>query len=106
ELDIDIDLELFDSLSREIPCLVSVVPNGGHSIIDFYEAGGVPALVAEMRRYLDLSCMTVDGVSLGECIEGAEVKNREVITSVAHPLYKEGGLVVLKGNLAPDGAGI
>ena len=104
ELDIDIDLELFDSLSKEVPCLVSVVPNGSHSIIDFYEAGGVPALVAEMRRYLELSCITVDGISLGECVKGAEVKNRKVITSVEHPLYKEGGLVVLKGNLAPDGA--
>lgn len=104
ELDIDIDLELFDSLNKEVPCLVAIVPSGSHSIIDFYEAGGVPALATEMRKYLDLSCMTVDGVSLGECIDGAEVKNREVITSVEHPLYKEGGLVVLKGNLAPDGA--
>ena len=104
ELDIDIGLELFDSLSKEVPCLVSVVPNGSHSIIDFYEAGGVPALVAEMRRYLELSCITVDGISLGECVKGTEVKNRKVITSVEHPLYKEGGLVVLKGNLAPDGA--
>ena len=104
ELDIDIDLDLFDSLSKETPCLVAVVPSGSHSIIDFYEAGGVPALATEMRKYLDLSCITVGGVSLGECIDGAEVKNREVITSVEHPLYKEGGLVVLKGNLAPDGA--
>jgi len=104
ELNIDIDLDLFDSLSKEVPCLVSVVPNGSHSIIDFYEAGGVPALAAEMRKYLDLSCMTVDGVSLEKCIEGAEVKNREVITSVDKPLHEEGGLVVLKGNLAPNGA--
>ena len=104
ELDIDIDLEVFDSLSREIPCLVSVVPSGSHFVTDFYQAGGVPALAAEIQSYLDLSCMTVDGVNLGKCIEGAEVKNREVITSMDNPLYKEGGLAVLKGNLAPDGA--
>jgi len=104
ELEIDIDLEVFDSLSREIPCLVSVVPSGSHFVTDFYEAGGVPALAAEMQSYLDLSCMTVDGVNLGKCIEGAEVKNREVIASVDNPWYKEGGLAVLKGNLAPDGA--
>ena len=104
ELEIDIDLEVFDSLSREIPCLVSVVPSGSHFVTDFYEAGGVPALAAEIQSYLDLSCMTVDGVNLGKCIEGAEVKNREVIASVDNPLYKEGGLAVLKGNLAPDGA--
>lgn len=104
ELGIDIDLEVFDSLSREVPCLVSVVPSGSYYVTDFYEAGGVPALAAELRNYLDLSCMTVDGVNLGKCIEGAKVKNREVITSVENPLYKEGGLAVLKGNLAPDGA--
>jgi len=104
ELGIDIDLEVFDSLSKEVPCLVAVVPNGSHSVIDFYEAGGVPALAKELKSYLALSCMTVDGVNLGKCIEGAEVKNREVITSVDNPLYKEGGLAVLKGNLAPDGA--
>lgn len=104
ELGIDIDLEVFDSLSREVPCLVSVVPSGRHYVTDFHEAGGVPALAAELRSYLDLSCLTVDGVNLGQCIEGVEVKNREVIASVDNPLYQEGGLVVLKGNLAPDGA--
>jgi len=104
ELDIDIDLDVFDSLSREIPCLVSVVPSGKHFVTDFYYAGGVPALAAELSRHLDLSCLTVDGVKLGECIQGAEVKNRDVITSVDNPLYREGGLAVLKGNLAPDGA--
>ena len=104
ELDIDIDLEVFDSLSREVPCLVSVVPSGSHFVTDFYEAGGVPALIAELQGYLDLSCLTVDGVNLGKCIEGAEVKDREVIASVSNPLSKEGGLAVLKGNLAPDGA--
>jgi len=104
ELDIDIGLEVFDSLSREIPCLVSVIPSGSYYVTDFHEAGGVPALAAELRNYLDLSCLTVDGVNLGKCIEGAEVKNREVITSVENPLHKEGGLAILKGNLAPDGA--
>jgi len=104
ELGIDIDLGVFDSLSKETPCLVSVVPNGSHSIIDFHEAGGIRALAAELQNHLDLSCMTVDGINLGECIKGAKVKNREVIASVNDPLYKEGGLAVLKGNLAPDGA--
>jgi len=104
ELGIDINLEVFDSLSREVPCLVSVVPNGSHSVIDFYAAGGVPALAKELKSHLALSCMTVDGVNLGKCIGGAEIKNREVITSVDNPLYKEGGLAVLRGNLAPDGA--
>jgi len=104
ELGIDIGLDVFDSLSREVPCLVSVVPSGEYFVTDFDEAGGVPALAAELRRYLDLDCLTVDGVNLGQCIAGAEVKNREVIASADKPLYPEGGLAVLKGNLAPDGA--
>ena len=104
ERDIDIGLDVFDTLSREVPCLVSVVPNGANYVTDFHEAGGVPALLVELKNHLDLSCMTADGVSLGECIKGATVKNREVIASIDKPFYPEGGLVVLKGNLAPDGA--
>jgi len=103
ELGIEIDLDIFDKLSREIPSLVSVVPNGKHSIIDLYHAGGVPAIISELKNHLDLSCMTVNGISLGKCVQGVKVKNRKVIRSCEDPLYPEGGIVVLKGNLAPDG---
>ena len=103
ELGIEIDLDLFDKLSREIPSLVSVVPNGKHSIIDLYHAGGVPAVISELREYLDLTCMTVNGINLEKCIEGVKVKNRKVIRSCDDPLYPEGGIVVLKGNLSPNG---
>lgn len=104
ELDIDIDLELFDDFSKRVPCLVSVLPNGEHSLIDFHEAGGVPALLNEIRSHLDLSCLTVDGVPLGRRIEGARARKREVIRPLGNPVYSEGGLAVLKGNLAPNGA--
>ena len=103
ELDIEIGLDIFDKLSREIPSLVSVVPNGKHTIIDLYNAGGVPAIISELKNYLDLNCMTVNGTSLGRCIEGVKVKNRKVIRSCEDPLHQEGGIVVLKGNLAPNG---
>ena len=104
ELGIDLDLELFDAISRRVPCLVSVLPNGRHTVIDFHEAGGVPALLHEIRGQLDLACLTVDGEPLGRRIEGAQVRNRAVIRPLESPIYSEGGLAVLKGNLAPDGA--
>jgi dihydroxy-acid dehydratase len=104
ELDIDIDLELFDAASKRVPCLVSVLPNGKHTVIDFHDAGGVPALLNEIRGHLDLTCLTVDGVPVGRRIEGAQVRNRDVIRPLESPIYSEGGLAVLKGNLAPDGA--
>lgn len=103
ELGIDVNLDLFDSLSRQIPSLVSVIPNGKHTVIDLYKAGGVPAIAFELKNHLDLSCMTVDGINLGQCIKGAKVKNRKVIRSFDNPLYKEGGLAVLRGNLSPEG---
>lgn len=104
ELGIDISLENFDELSKKVPCLVSVIPNGENSIIDFHNAGGVPALINEMKDVIDTSVMTVNGVKLSECIAGSKIKDKSVITSLNNPLHEEGGLAVLKGNLAPNGA--
>jgi len=74
-----------------------------NTIIDLYEAGGVPAIISQLKNHLDLNCMTVDGINLGKFIEGVKVTNREVIRSFDDPLYKEGGIAVLKGNLSPEG---
>jgi len=103
ELGIEINLDMFDRLSRQIPLLVSVIPNGNNTIIDLYEAGGVPAIISQLKNHLDLNCMTVDGINLGQCIKKIKVKNSEVIRSLDNPLYKEGGIAVLKGNLSPEG---
>ena len=103
ELGIEINLDMFDRLSRQIPLLVSVIPNGNNTIIDLYEAGGVPAIISQLKNHLDLNCMTVDGINLGQCIKGVKVKNRKVIRSFDNALYKEGGLAVLRGNLSPEG---
>ncbi|MBA7538927.1 Dihydroxy-acid dehydratase [subsurface metagenome] len=72
ELGIEINLDMFDRLSRQIPLLVSVIPNGNNTIIDLYEAGGVPAIISQLKNHLDLNCMTVDGINLGKCIEGVK----------------------------------
>ena len=103
-LGVPIDLDRFDSLSRRTPWLADIRPSGRFLMEDFYYAGGLPALMGELRDLLHLDAVTVSGRTLGEDIERADVYNEEVIRRRANPLNNEGGLVVLKGNLAPDGA--
>ena len=71
---------------------------------DFFYAGGLLALMNIIRDKLDLTALTVTGRPLGEALEGAEVYNDDVIRPLSNPVYHEGSLAVLKGNLAPDGA--
>jgi dihydroxy-acid dehydratase len=100
----DIGLDDFERASRKVPVLANVRPSGDTYLMeDFYYAGGLPALMNRIRGHLHLDCVTANGKTLGENIEGAEVYNDDVIRSVANPIYKEGALAVLKGNLAPDG---
>ncbi len=103
-LGVPIDLDRFDSLSRRTPWLADIRPSGRFLMEDFYYAGGLPALMGELKDLLHLDAVTVSGNTLGEDIARADVYNEEVIRRRANPLNKEGGLVVLKGNLAPDGA--
>jgi len=98
-----LDMQRFDDISREIPVIANVRPSGKYLMEDFYYAGGVRALMAEMGDLLDLSCLTVTGKTLGENIAGAEVYQRDVIHPLSDPLYPEGATAVLTGNLAPGG---
>jgi dihydroxy-acid dehydratase len=97
------DMEKFDQLSREIPVLANVRPSGKYLMEDFFYAGGLRALMQNLRNNLDLSCMTVNGKSIGENIEGAKVHIPDVIHSLNDPVYAEGATAVLRGNLAPNG---
>jgi len=100
----DIGLDDFERLSATVPVLANVRPTGkGYLMEDFYYAGGLRALMGELKHKLNLDCMTVNGHTLGENLEGAVVSNPEVIRGVDNPVYAEGSLVVLRGNLAPDG---
>jgi dihydroxy-acid dehydratase len=100
----EIGLDDFERASRKVPVLANVRPSGDKYLMeDFYYAGGLPALMNRIRDHLHFDCLTVNGKTLGENIAGAEVYNDDVIRSVANPIYKEGALAVLKGNLAPDG---
>ena len=103
-LGIDLPLELFDRISSETPFLLNVKPSGQYQMEEFFDAGGLPALMEEMRSLLDTNALTVTGRTLGENIAGAEVLNCDVIRPLAEPLNAEGGTVVLRGNLCPDGA--
>ena len=101
----DISLEDFDRLSRKVPVLANIRPNGSSQYLmeDFHYAGGLPALMQRLTQFLDLGQLTVTGKSLGENIAGAECFNDDVIRPIDKPVYAEGSLAVLKGNLAPDG---
>ncbi len=99
-----LELADWDRLGRGVPCLLNLMPSGEFLMEDFYYAGGLPALMQEIRDLLHLDALTVSGRTLGENIEGAECFNGEVITPRSRPLQPQGGIAVLEGNLAPDGA--
>jgi dihydroxy-acid dehydratase len=103
-LGIDLTLASFDAVSRTTPFLANVKPSGQFLMEEFSYAGGVPAVLKEISPLLHLDAMTATGKSLGENLKEAACFNREVIRPLAEPLAKEGGVVVLHGNLAPLGA--
>jgi dihydroxy-acid dehydratase len=106
ELDLDITPETFNQLSKETPFICDVAPSGSgeHLLGDFDQAGGIPSVMKELKSLLDTDVMTVVGTFLKDNLEKAETGNRRVIRSLDDPLSPEGGLVFLRGSLAPDGA--
>jgi dihydroxy-acid dehydratase len=103
-LGIPLPLPLFDEISRRTPCLANVKPSGEFLMEDFFEAGGVAAVMREILPLLHVSAPTVNGKTLAENVSNAECYRRDVIRSFNDPLFREGGTAVLYGNLAPDGA--
>jgi dihydroxy-acid dehydratase len=102
---IGLKLEDLDDIGRTTPVLANIRPSGKEYLMeDFFYAGGLPVLMKELGDKLDLSVTTVTGKSLGSCIESAKNYNDDVIRPLSNPVYHEGSLAVLKGNLAPDGA--
>ncbi|MEL3889283.1 L-arabinonate dehydratase [Ferrovibrio sp. MS7] len=100
----DIGLEDFEKASRQVPVIANIRPSGEKYLMeDFFYAGGLPALMTRIPEHLKLDAITVTGKSVAENIAGAKVHLEDVIRSTEDPLYKEGALAVLKGNLAPDG---
>jgi len=102
---IEIDLKTLDRFARETPVLVNLKPSGEHYMEDFHDAGGMHTLLRELKPLLHLDCMTVSGKTLGQAIDAAPPAfPQQVIRPLTQPIYPEGGLAVLFGNLAPLGA--
>ena len=100
-----VGLDDFDAASRKIPVIANIRPSGDTYLMeDFYYAGGMTALIKTLSDHLHLDAMTVNGLTLGENVAHAQVHNADVIRPLDRPLYAEGALAVLKGNIAPAGA--
>jgi dihydroxy-acid dehydratase len=102
---IKLPLERFNEFSAKVPLLANVRPSGDRYLMeDFYYAGGLRALLAELKDLLHLESRTVNGKTLGENLAGARIYNDQVIRTRKNPLKQSGGLVVVRGSLAPNGA--
>ncbi|MFX1443755.1 MAG: dihydroxy-acid dehydratase [Promethearchaeota archaeon] len=104
ERGIDFDLEMFNEYSEKIPTIVNVSPSGEYGIVDLYKAGGIPAVLNRLKDFLNLDCLTVSGKTIAKQIRRMNVLDDNVIRPLDNPIYPKGGTVVLKGNLAPQGA--
>lgn len=105
-LGVPLNLEDWDRLGRGVPCLVNMMPSGEYLMEDFFEAGGLPAVIRELGEHalLNRAALTVNGRTLWENDHDAPCWNRAVIHAFGAPVKAEGGVVVLTGNIAPDGA--
>jgi dihydroxy-acid dehydratase len=101
---IKISLEDIDELNRTTPQLAEISPNGPFSVVDLDEAGGIPAVMKELAPLMNLEAMTVTGKNVGENLKNVAQPDRNIIHSIEEPVFAEGGMVVLYGNLAPGGA--
>ncbi len=101
----EVDLEALDRMGRETPVLLDLKPSGTHYMEDFHDAGGMATLLRELKPLLHLDAMTVTGRTLGEEMERHPAAYpQNVVRPASNPIYPQGGIAVLRGNLAPDGA--
>jgi len=101
---VGLTLDDLDAMGRKVPVLANLFPSGDRLMEDFYYAGGLPALMHEIRDYLDLDALTVSGFSVGSNIAQARTLDPDVIRPLSNPVTEAGALAVLRGNLAPEGA--
>jgi dihydroxy-acid dehydratase len=104
EAEVSLSLSLFDKLGKRVPHLCSMIPSGPYDLQDLDEAGGIPAVMKELKDSLYMNSVTVSGKTVKENIRSAFVLNNEVIRPLSNPVHKEGGIVILSGNLAKYGA--
>jgi len=101
---VEINLEIFDYLSRKVPHITAIRPSGNHTMLDLDKAGGIPAVLKVLNDKIVRNVLTCTGKTLEKNIEKAEVLDSEVIRSLDNPIHKEGGIAILKGSLAPQGS--
>jgi dihydroxy-acid dehydratase len=104
EAGISLPLAFFDAVGRRVPHLCSMIPSGPYAMEELHAAGGIPALMNELKPLLHLDALSVTGKTVGENIADAKVIDANVIHPLKNPVHKEGGIAVLTGNLAPKGA--
>lgn len=104
ELGLELDWDDFSKITTQTPVLTAIVPNGNRTVVDLHCAGGIPAVLKELRPLLHTDALTVTGETLGEILDRTETGNREVIRPMDDPISRADGIQVLYGNLAPGGA--
>ena len=101
---VKLSLDDWDRLGRDMPCLVNLMPSGQYLMEDFFEAGGLPVVIREIGKFLHKKALTVNGRTIWDNVKDAVNYNEAVITPLAKPFKPQGGIAVLRGNLAPNGA--
>ena len=104
EAGVSLPIMKFDDISRKVPHLASMVPSGPHDMEELDNAGGIPAIMAELRQFLHTEALTVTEKTVEENIKNVRVKDSEIIRPLSNPIHKEGGIAILRGNVAPKGA--
>ncbi|WP_317856130.1 dihydroxy-acid dehydratase [Chakrabartyella piscis] len=104
EGEIDFDIYEFGKYAKGIPHLVPMIPAGQYTLLDFYEAGGVQAIMKELSSKLDVEQMTCTGKTIAENLQSAKNYNNDIIRPLDNPVHHRGGIGILTGNLAPDGS--
>ncbi len=104
EAGIQLPLSVFDEMGKRVPHLCNMLPSGPYALEDLDVAGGLPALMKELKALLNIGALTVTGQVLSKNIEGAQAIDANVIHPLTNPIHKEGGIAILTGNLAPNGA--
>jgi len=104
EAGITLTLDTFDKLSGEVPHLANMRPGGPYTMEELDLAGGIPAVMKELEPFLHLDTVTSTGKTINQNLRGVQVINSEVIRPLSNPVHKEGGLAIMRGNLAPQGA--
>jgi dihydroxy-acid dehydratase len=101
---VKLELDDWDKLASQLPCLLDLQPSGKYLMEDFFNAGGLPAVLREIAHVLNKDALTANGKTIGENIADAPCWNRDVIKEYAQPFKDKAGIAILRGNLAPDGA--